>query len=462
MTAQRCIVVATITALTIASAAWSADDALVSEIDAMLTAAYPADEPGAAVIVVKDGDTMFRKAYGMANLELDVPLEPDMIFRIGSITKQFSAAAILLLEQEGKLSIQDPITKYLPGYPTHGHTITIEHLLTHTSGIHSYTNTPGYMGNPVRSDLSTEELVEVFADDPMEFAPGERWKYNNSGYVLVGAIIEKVSGQSYAEFLEEHIFDPLEMTSSHYGGPQLIKRRASGYSGTAGDYENAGYVSMTQPHAAGSLLSSVDDLARWDRALTTQDLLTRASYERMTTQYVLNDGEAADYGYGFGLRKLRGRDSVQHGGGIHGFSTFALRIPEERLYVSVLTNIPGRQPSPATVATKIAALTLGEPFADRIAIELPASTLEHYTGSYYFDAEFQLDVSFEEGKLFTQFSGGGPKTEALPESETTFFYESSLTFFEMLVGEDGTVTGMRFHPNGADEGDVHPKVPVEH
>src|SRR5262245_36905600 len=172
---------------------------LETAINEVLEKSFKPNEPGAAVIVVKDGRVIFRKGYGMANLELGVPVEPDMIFRIGSVTKQFTAVAILMLAEQGKLSLNDEITKFLPEYPTQGHKITVEHLLTHTSGIKSYTGLPEW--RPLwRKDVTMRELIDLFKDKPMEFAPGERWNYNNSAYVLLGAIIEKVSGQSYADF----------------------------------------------------------------------------------------------------------------------------------------------------------------------------------------------------------------------------------------------------------------------
>ncbi len=183
-------------------------------IDTLFKSSFPADGPGAAVIVVKDGRTLFRKAYGMANLELGVPLQPDMVFRLGSITKQFTATAILMLAEEGKLSLLDPIEKHLPGYPTQGHAITIEHLLTHTSGIQSYTDMPGWMTSRIQGAMTVTELVDGFKKEPMQFAPGEKWAYNNSAYILLGAIVEKASGKTYEAFVRERIFEPLGMTSS--------------------------------------------------------------------------------------------------------------------------------------------------------------------------------------------------------------------------------------------------------
>ena len=252
-----------------------------SEYQQMLDEAYPADGPGAAVIVVKGDEVVFRGAAGMANVELGVSLSPDNVFRLASITKQFTAAAILLLEEQDKLSVTDNINKYLPNYPTQGHTIKIENLLSHTSGIFNYTNIPGYMGGEkIRKDVTTEELIEVFANLPMDFAPGEQYRYSNSAYVLLGAIIEKVSGQSYADFIQTAIFDKLGMKHSYYGGPQIILNRANGYQGEAGDYSNAGFLSMSQPHAAGSLLSTVDDMTIWSKALFGGELLSKKSLKK--------------------------------------------------------------------------------------------------------------------------------------------------------------------------------------
>ncbi len=418
------------------------------KFEAVLKGVYPSDGPGATVIVTRKGKTLFRRAYGKANIELGVPMEPGSVLRLGSITKQFTASAVMALVEQGKLSLTDEITKYLPGYPVHGHVITIEHLLNHTSGIHSYTSIPGYMGNPVRSDLTTGELVDVFKELPMDFAPGDQFRYNNSGFVLLGAIIEKVSGISYDDFIRSIIFEPLGMKDSHYGGTQLIVNRASGYQGADGIYENAGHVSMTQPHGAGSLLSTVDDLLRWDSALYTNEIISQESLDRMTTRARLNSGEEIDYGYGFGIGTLRDRRMVSHGGGIHGFSSFALRLPDQQIYVAVLTNIPGLQPSPQTIAYKLAAIALDDPFPDWKRVEVPESTLSQYVGVYQTDDDIQRTVTTEEGKLYTR-RAGGMTLVALPASSTRFYYENSLTWFELELDDSGQAIAILIHANGA-------------
>ncbi len=213
-----------------AQAASPASTDLATYADQVLSAAYPADQPGAAALVIQNGKVVLRKGYGMANLDLGVPVSPDMVFELGSITKQFTAASILLLQERGQLRVEDDITKYLTDYPTHGETITIEHLLTHTSGIPSYTGLPEWISR-VREDMTLQTLIGLFKDKPLEFKPGEKWAYNNSGYILLGAIIEKVSGKSYEQFVEEEIFARLGMKNSRYGhAREVVSRRASGYS----------------------------------------------------------------------------------------------------------------------------------------------------------------------------------------------------------------------------------------
>ncbi len=437
------------------------------EIDALLARAIPADGPGVAVIAVKDGKTVFRKAYGMANLELGVPLVPDSVFRLGSITKQFAAVAVLMLAEEGKLSLSDPITKHLPGYPTHGHVITVEHLLTHTSGIRSYTGLPGYMTGPkIRADLTTAELLEVFSKEPMDFAPGAEWRYDNSGYVLLGAILEKVSGKPYGELLAERIFRPLGMKSTRVGdeGP-ILARRAAGYTRDGETVANARFLSMTQPHAAGALVSTVDDLALWDAALYGEKLVKRASLEQAWTPAVTRDGKPTRYGYGFGVSTLRGARSIEHGGGINGFSTYAVRLPDEKVYVAVLANSDAPAADPTTLGKEIAALLIGKPFPARVPVPVDPKLLERWVGVYRFDPQTTRTITVDGGKLFSQRSGG-PRLELKPLSASEFFFDRSLTRIS-FVAPDGKAKEALFYPEGADaaekgvrEGDV-PAAPTE-
>lgn len=306
-----------------------------------LEEAVSANGPGVTALVMRDGDVVFRGAAGMANIELDVPMQPGHVLRIGSIAKQFTAAAILLLQERGTLNVTDDITQYLPDFLTRGERITIEHLLTHTSGVFNYTDLPDYWrGDLIRTDISVEALINLFANRPPRFSPGEDFSYSNSGYVLLGAIIERVSGKSYAEFMRTEIFAPLGLKDTYYGGLQIVPRRADGYAGDEDDgYHNALPISMTHPYAAGALLSTVDDLARWNAALFGGRLLSEASVRAMTTPAKLDDGSMTEYGYGLYVREREGFRVISHSGGIHGFSSSAVWLPDERVYAVVLSNL---------------------------------------------------------------------------------------------------------------------------
>lgn len=422
-----------------------------------LEEAYPADGPGAAVIVVQDNEVVFRSASGMADMELGVPLSADNVFRLGSITKQFTAAGIMLLEDQGKLKVSDSISKYLPDYPTQGHTITIAHLLSHTSGIFNYTNIPGYFnGVEIRKDVSTDELIEVFANLPMDFAPGDQFRYSNSGYVLLGAIIERVSGQSYADFMQTAIFDKLGLQHSYHGGPQIILNRANGYGGAAGDYHNAGYLSMTQPHGAGALLSTVDDLAKWTNALFGGELVSKKSLEKMITDYELNNGERAGYGFGFSIGERFGEAEIAHNGGIHGFSTSGIWLPKQKTYVAVLAN-NSESGSPGFLAARMAFDAAGVDYPKLVAIDIETEKLLEYRGIYQITEDQSRTVLVEDGRLYTQRTGGG-RMEVLAHGEDAFFYPGGFTHLVFTRDGSGNVTGMDMFHGGNDEAEPAKRV----
>jgi CubicO group peptidase (beta-lactamase class C family) len=411
---------------------------LAAAIDEVCAKAFKPDEPGAAVIVVKDGKVIFRKGYGLANMELGVKVEPDMIFRIGSVTKQFTAVSILMLAEQSKLSLDDEITKYLTDYPAQGHRITIEHLLTHTSGIKSYTGLPEWRPQ-WRKDVSLRELIDLFKDKPMEFAPGEKWNYNNSAYVLLGAIIEKISGQSYGEFLEKNIFTPLGMKSTFYDDTaRIIPRRAAGYSKRKDGYVNCDYLSMTWPHAAGALMSTVDDLALWDAALYTEKLVKQSSLKRAWTPYTLKSGKPTKYGYGWAMVSIAGHRAIEHGGGINGFTCDGVRLPDDRVYVAVLTN---RDSGTGDIGHRIAALAVGASLGKPVAIKLSQEALDKYVGVYESSDKQEFVVRRQGDHLTIQHPLFGG-VEIRPMSETEFFLEvspsSRITFSK---DASGRVTG---------------------
>jgi CubicO group peptidase (beta-lactamase class C family) len=437
--------------------AWAAatppatDAELTAQIDQLLARTYPAAEPGAAVLVEKDGKVLLRKGYGMANLELGVPIAPEMVFRLGSITKQFTALAILKLAEQGKLALSDDLTKYLPDFPTHGQTITLEHLLTHTSGIKSYTSLPEWR-KTIRQDLTPQQVVDLFKNEPADFAPGEKMLYDNSGYFLLGMVIEKVTGKAYGDWLAETIFTPLGMTHTSYGADApIIPGRVAGYEGEPGHYRNAGYLSMTQPYAAGSLISTVDDLALWERALFLGTLVKKELFDRMVTPYRLKSGKSTGYGYGLALWSFEGHRVIEHGGGINGFSTELLRLPEDRIVVVVLSNNPAHEPGPDFLGIELASILIGKSLEARKPVHVDPAILDRYVGVYRIDAETTRVVTRQGDRLFTQRLPGGTRNEALPASPTDFFYRDSVDHLHFQTGgsgDRGKVTGMTMESHG--------------
>src|SRR6266481_6205698 len=270
-----------------------------------------------SALVAKGGKVILEKGYGMASVELDVPNGPDTKFRLGSITKQFTSTAILQLEEQGKLSVTDTACKYLPECPETWKAITIHQLLSHTSGIPSYTDGPEFAKpKMMRIPLKPVEILLLTKDKPLEFQPGEKWKYDNSGYIFLGVIIEKVSGEKYADYLKKHIFGVLDMQDSGYDDSSVILRnRAQGYRSVTDGFRNADFLDMSLPYAAGSLYSTVLDLYPWDRALYTDKILKQAAREKMWTPVKNN------YGYGWSIGQSHKHKQIAHGGGINGFST---------------------------------------------------------------------------------------------------------------------------------------------
>lgn len=416
---------------------------LAAYADKLFSAAFPADQPGAAVLVIDDRQVVLRKGYGLANVELGVPVAPEMVFEIGSVTKQFTAAAILRLQEQGKLRVEDEVTKYLPDYPTHGQKITIEHLLTHTSGIPSYTGMQEWRSR-VREDMPVETLLAVFKDKPLDFNPGEEWRYNNSAYVVLGAVIEKVAGKSYERFVEEEIFQKAGMKSSRYGHQgELVPLRASGYTRQGEEVRPAEYLSLTQPYAAGSLLSTVDDLAAWDRALAGDRVISKASRERMETPVQLNSGVSTGYGYGVGMYEYGGRRFVEHGGGIFGFSAMFLRAPEEGVVVAILSNTDETNTSLGDLAFKIAAKATGKPLEERKGVALDPKTLDEYVGVYRSEDGAGRNIVREGSKLYSQ---GADKVEILPSARDEFFVVDGASRVSFRRDAQGKVAGAVFTP----------------
>jgi D-alanyl-D-alanine carboxypeptidase len=426
------------------------DSAVSAEIDRVLADKFHSDAPGAAVLAIKDGRILLRKGYGLADLELGVPIDPTHVFRIGSMTKQFTAVAILQLVEAGKIRLDDEITTYVPDYPLGGNRVTLSQLLTHTAGIPSIESQPEWL-KTWRQDMTVTQLLAFTKDKPLDFAPGTDWKYSNSGYFLLGAVIEKSSRQSYADYIQTHIFTPAGMTSSSYGGEKrVIPQRIPGYSRDGTGWANAPYISMTQPFSAGALLSNVDDLWKWEQALSAGKLVSPALLAKAYTQVELPDGRTTNYGFGWQLGALGKRRTVEHGGGIQGFSSYELRIPDANFYVAILCNTDSAPASLKTVAASIARLALGEPERAAAPNPIPEPVLQDYVGVYRVNATATLAITVENGKLVGKLGGGQrPLATTASDEFSTPGNEMRLTFLRdsghhvdrVLVRGDGPGPG---------------------
>lgn len=333
-----------------------------AKIDELMQAYTGYKQFNGAVLVAENGKVIFKKGYGMANMEWNIPIETDTKFRLGSITKQFTSMLIMQLVQEGKIKLDGKLTDYLPDYRKDtGDRITIHQLLNHTSGIPSYTGLPNFFQDISRNPYSVSDFVKKFASGDLEFEPGTKWNYNNSGYFLLGAIVERVTGKPYEQVLKERIFDPVGMKNTGYDHHDtILAKRASGYEKRPGGYINAPYLDMSLPYAAGSLYSTVEDLYLWDQMLYTDKLLSAELKEQMYKPGLSN------YAYGWVVRKAplgAGSEPVtiiQHDGGINGFNTTIIRMPESKSLIVMLNNTGGTKLG--EMSQKIAAILFGKPY----------------------------------------------------------------------------------------------------
>jgi CubicO group peptidase (beta-lactamase class C family) len=333
----------------------TAEDKLASRIGNFLNALVEQDRYSGSILVAKDGKVVISQGYGMANLEHEVPNMPQTKFRLGSITKQFTAMAILQLQQQGKLNVQDPICQYIFHCPAAWQPIRIHHLLTHTSGIHDFTVASGY--TEFKKQFSTpNDIIDRFRDLPLDFAPGEVWSYSNSGYIVLGSIIEKVSQMSYALFLQLNIFEPLGMANTGYDrNLSIIKDHAQGYSNST---SNADYIDMSVPYAAGGLYSTVEDLFLWDQALYTDKLVSLSLRDEMFTPFIPIPGSETSYGYGWVIGKQSNHQWISHAGGIEGFYTEIDRYPKEKVAIILLSN--RADSDVAAISSEIRRIVFGE------------------------------------------------------------------------------------------------------
>jgi D-alanyl-D-alanine carboxypeptidase len=421
----------------------------------LLTRNYRADAPGAAVLVARGDTVLFRAARGEADVEHHVPLRPDSLFRIGSVTKQFAAAGLLTLVEAGRVRLEDPLSRYLPDYPG-GDRITLLQLLNHTAGVRDYTAIPGYVESSIRRDMTTAQMIDVFRNERPDFAPGSRWAYSNSGYVLVGAVIEAVTGEPWYAYLERALFKPLGMHRTGYGhDPRFAALQVHGYSYDDDRVVPARLLSMTQPHAAGALVSNVDDLFRWNRALHEGRVLRNAAYTRMITPVGSAASAASRYGFGLYNDRVRNRAMLRHGGAIFGFISSLSYVPGPDISVVVLENDDAsNSPDSANVlARRLAAMALGDPYPPLRPVAVDAAALRAAEGVYRFEGDVVRVLRVVDANLTVQ-RGNAPPVVLTPIAADDFLYPDGFNRLKLERDSGGRIGAVRLFANGDGEGEA--------
>lgn len=395
-----------------------------------------------SVLVARDGEVLLDQGYGLANREWNIPNAGDTKFRLGSVTKQFTAVAIMQLSERGLVDLDAPVKTYLPDAPAVWDSITVHQLLTHTSGIANFTDDPDFLKWSILP-TTTAELITRFSDKPLRFVPGEKFEYSNSGYILLTAVIEAVTGQTYPDYVTKALFQPLGLTDTGYDThAAILPRRASGYTPSPNGVVNADYADMTVPQGAGALYSTTRDLLKWEQALFGGQVLTPESLARLTTRYRDN------YALGLSVETTDGHRIISHGGGIQGFNTFLGYDADDRMTVVVLSNLNGGAPDrlggQLLTLARGGAVTLA---SDRVAIAVPADTLAAYEGVYEVSPAFALTVAVKDGKLTAQATG--QSAFELHASEPDQFF---LTVVDARISfnrnAQGQVDGLVLHQNG--------------
>ena len=426
----------------------STDDTAIKARLEAIASSYTSGNAFMGTVLVAEGDrTLLDKGYGSADLEWNIPNAPDVKFRLGSLTKQFTASLILLLQQDGKLNIADPVSKYLPDTPKAWEKITLANLLGHTSGIPNFTNGTEF-GTWRMSPHTTAEELAFFRDKPLDFAPGSKFSYSNSNFEVLGAVIEKVSGQTYEEQLRTRLFGPLGMKNTGLDSDELIlPKRAQGYAKGKDGIVHERSESMSVPWAAGSLYSTTGDLLLWEHALFSGKVLNDASFKAMTTPGL------GDYGLGIGIRKQDNITVVAHSGGIEGFNTYLSYVPERKIAIVVLSNVNGS--SPDAMAAQLLDTVLGKKVilaSERKAVPITASELQKFTGVYDLVPSFALTIAINgSGSLTAQGTG----QQALPlmyqgttDGHPRFFLTEVNAEIEFVPDATGAITSLILHQGG--------------
>lgn len=421
----------------------SAQKNYIASLDKYMNAQVSINEFSGNVLIAQKGKIIFEKAFGMADREWNIPNTVNSKFEIGSITKQFTAACILSLSEQGKLSLDDKLSKYFPNFPK-GDSVTIHMLLTHTSGIKGYTEVPEFW-KVATIPLEKDSIVALIAKQPYEFSPGSNWNYSNSGYFLLGYIIEKVSGNKYSEYVLKNVIKKAGLENTFVNRwDSILANRAKGYEKDTTGWHNAMYISMEAPYSAGAIISSVEDLYKWNNALFSNKIISAASLTKMTTPFMNH------YGYGLGIDTFQHHLRIGHSGGIPGFISYLGRFPKDSIVVVVLSNNSSNSPAIATGLARILFdLPVIAPYKHK-EVKIDSIIINHYIGKYVIASSDTLEIIKKDNKLFRHKPDSD--IELKPESSTKFFYaDESDRQIEFKIDKSGKIVNTFFITGGIKE-----------
>ncbi len=412
------------------------------KLDEYLTAVSKLNKFNGVAFVAKDGKILLQKGYGWRDAKNHVAHDGHSIFQIGSITKQFTATIILYLQERGKLSVKDKLSKYIPDFPR-GNDITLENLLTHTSGVFNYTNDTRFMNMEAGKSIDIEKLIDLFKDKPLDFEPGSKYSYSNSGYILLGYIIQKVLGKPYEQMVREVIFTPLQMQHSGFDFKNLRSPEKSvGYFALNSDTLPAPIVDSSVSFSAGAIYTTADDLYKWHKALYTDKVIKQSSLEQAFTPF------KNKYGFGWIIDTVRGKRIITHNGGIFGFTADMLRVPVDSVCIILLSNKPEAL---GGITQALSNILYDQPYTipqERVVIQVPDSVLQKYVGEYELTPDFKITITLENGKLKGQATGQG-KVELYAQRSNYFFLKVVDAQVEFIYGADGEVYQLILHQGGA-------------
>lgn len=426
--------------------------ALQAQDTARMEQVIAAEEGGymGTVLVAQDGQVILDKAVGDANIEWDIANTTDTKFRIGSVTKQFTAVLVLMLAEDGKVDLDAPIKAYLPDSPANWDKVTVRHLLHHTSGIPNVTNFDDFQTQKYLPK-TPEEMIARFASEPLEFEPGSKWNYSNSGYLLLTRVIETASGEDYEDYLRSRILNPLGMAGSGIDhSDAILPRRAAGYAPAETGVAHADYVYMGIPRGAGAMYSTTGDLLKWQQGLFGGKLLKPESLAEYVTPAAFDMGGNTRYALGVAVTQDDEGTMYSHSGGIEGFNSWLGYDPDRKITVAVLANLNGGAAN--TIGARLMTLARGgavQLASERVAVEVDADTLGQYLGTYALAPTFKITITQDESGLVAQATG----QQAFPlfkEEEDVFFLKVVDAKIRFERGEDGAITGLTLIQNGAE------------